>query len=78
MFSIKITAEVSVPNLDRHWVDVPCPVCELTTPATMGAVRCGDVIVCRGCHANVRLHDQMASFHRFKRRFARMLKSLEF
>jgi len=48
------------------------------TPATMGAVRCGDVIVCRGCHANVRLHDHMATFHRFKRRFARMLKSLEF
>jgi hypothetical protein len=75
MFRVQL--EVEVPNLDRFRLEVPCPLCELRTPTTMGAIRCGDMIVCRGCHSNLRLHDVMATFHRFKRRFTHMLKKLE-
>jgi hypothetical protein len=77
VFSVTITTKVTIPNLDRQWIEIPCPLCELTTPTTLGAIRWSDVVVCRGCHANIRLIDHMASFHRFKRKFAAMLKSLE-
>jgi hypothetical protein len=75
MFSVKIT--VSIPNLDRHPTAIPCPLCGLTTPSTLGAIRLGDTIVCRGCHANIRLHDHMAGYQRFKRFFEATLKSWE-
>lgn len=58
-------------------MEVPCPLCDLTTPTTMGAVRLGDTLVCRGCHSNIRLHDHMGGFQRFKRSFERTLKSWE-
>src|SRR5690242_16645084 len=75
VFSVKVS--VTVPNLDLLGMEVPCPLCELTTPTTMGSIRLSRTIICRGCHANIRLQDHMASFHRFKRMFEASLRSLE-
>lgn len=75
MFSIKVT--VTVPNLDQLSTQVPCPLCELETPTTMGAIRLCKTIICRGCHANIRLQDHMAGFHRLKRMLEESLRSLE-
>ena len=74
VLSLHLSAKI--PNLDRHRIEVPCPLCDLTTCTTMGAVRLGDTVVCRGCHSNIRLQDHMATFHRFKRKFETMLKQL--
>ena len=49
----KLTISVTVPELDRRWIEIPCPLCELKTPVTLGSIRLGDVIVCRGCHLRV-------------------------
>lgn len=73
----KVTLSVTVPNLDKHWISIPCPVCDMETPVTLGAVRLGDVVVCRGCHANIRLQDHLGALHRFERRFVKMLQSME-
>jgi hypothetical protein len=73
----KLTVSVKIPNLDKHWIRIPCPVCDLETPATLGAVRLGDVIVCRGCHANIRLQDHLGTLHRFERRLVRTLQAME-
>lgn len=67
MFSIKLT--ISIPDLDRHWIEIPCARCRLETAVTLGEVRLGGFTICRGCHANVHLVDDMASYHRIKRRF---------
>jgi hypothetical protein len=73
----KLTISVSVPELDRRWIEIPCPRCELETPVTLGSIRLGDVVVCRGCHSNIRLQDQMAALHSFRRRFTKLLKGME-
>jgi len=77
MFSVRISVQISVPNLDRLPLEVPCPVCQLTTPITYGAVRLGDVVICRGCHANIHLKDELGSHHRWKRTFERIMKNWE-
>jgi hypothetical protein len=73
----KISISVTVPNLDKRWIDVPCPLCALETAVTLGAIRLGDVVICRGCHANIRLQDHLGALHKFERWFKRAFKSLE-
>ena len=73
----KLSISVTVPNLEKRWLRIPCPVCELETPVTLGAIRLGDTIICRGCHANLRLDDHLGALHRFERWFARTLKRME-
>lgn len=73
----KISVSVTVPNLDKHQMSVTCPLCDLDTPTTLGAIRLGDTIVCRGCHSNIKLEDHLGGYHSFRRWFAQSLKDLE-
>lgn len=73
---LKLTISVEIPNLDKRSIDVPCEACGLETPVTLGAIRLGDVIVCRGCHANIRLHDHLGALQRFERRLKKLLSSI--
>lgn len=73
----KLTISVSVPELDRRWIEIPCPRCDIRTDVALGAVRLGDTVVCRGCHSNIRLQDHMAFLHSFRRRFTKLLKGME-
>ncbi len=64
----KITVTGSIPDLDRRWIDVDCPNCRLATPASLRDVRLGNVIICRGCKANIRLLDHLGEYHRMRRK----------
>jgi hypothetical protein len=75
MFSISI--KVTIPNLDKRVIEVPCPVCKLHTWVRLGEIRRRDFAICRGCHANILLVDHLGQLHRFTRSFARILRSLE-
>jgi len=72
MLKVKITGSFKAPNLDKRWIEVPCPACRLRTPASLRDVRLGNTIICRGCKANIRLIDRQGEFHRARQRFERM------
>ncbi|MGD0220674.1 MAG: hypothetical protein ABSC73_09515 [Acidimicrobiales bacterium] len=73
-FSIKV---INIPDLDRHQIEVKCPVCMLHTWVKLGEIRRRDFVICRGCHANILLEDYLGSVHRSVRSFEQMLKGLE-
>jgi hypothetical protein len=74
MFGLSI--RISIPNLDRREIDIPCPRCRLRTTATLGDVRVGGFIICRGCKANLNLRDRLGAYHSFRRQFERMFSQL--
>jgi len=45
--------------IDSAPIDFPCPRCAFHNRATIKQVRLRDVVICRGCKANIRLEDQM-------------------
>lgn len=45
--------------LDRAGLEAPCPRCGFYNGFTFRQARLQDVIICRGCKANVRLDDHM-------------------
>jgi hypothetical protein len=69
------------PSLDRHQVEIKCPRCRLHTWVSFAQARRRDVVVCRGCHANIALRDDRASVHRAVRlidtAFENLLKAFE-
>lgn len=74
MISVQVTG--GLPDLDRHWIDVDCPHCRLATPASLRDVRLGNVIICRGCKANVRLVDHLGEYHRVRRKLERAFRQM--
>ena len=46
-------------TIDHVEIDVPCPVCDFTNPASIQQIRTRDVLICRGCKTNVQLDDHM-------------------
>jgi hypothetical protein len=72
-------------NLDRHRIEVPCPSCDFHNPIILRQARLRDVIICRGCKANIHLDDQMneckkalRSIRRAMNEFEQTLKNLSF
>ncbi len=41
----------------RSWQTVECPLCGIENDAQLASVVRGDAILCRGCHAQIRLID---------------------
>lgn len=75
VFRLSIT--VDVPDMDKRPIEIPCPRCELHAWVRLGDIRRRDFVICRGCHATLRLEDHLGEVHRFVRKFTRTLKSLE-
>ena len=73
-FSLKI---INIPDLDRHQIEVQCPVCLLHMWVNLGEFRRRDFVICRGCHANILLEDHLGQVHRSVRDFEQMLKGME-
>ncbi len=64
---LSLSIQVSFPNLDRRWIELPCPYCRLETAVTLGDVRRCGIAICRGCHANIHLEDHLGCYQRAKR-----------
>lgn len=54
-------------DLDPISVDLVCPRCNFYNPATIKQIRLNDVIICRGCKANIQLVDQMGEVGKAQR-----------
>ena len=74
MFDLKVT--VTMPDLSRRWLDVPCPRCSVATPVQFRDIELRRVIVCRGCKSNIRLVDQWDSFYRMRRKLEDMIRNM--
>jgi len=73
MFELSIS--VSIPDFDKHPVEVDCPYCKLHTWVTMGEIRRRDISICRGCHRNIILEDYLGSFQRSIRNIQNQLRN---
>lgn len=72
-------------NLDKHRIEIPCPSCGFYNPIVLRQARLRDVIICRGCKANINLDDQMnecrkaiRSIRRAINQFEQSLKNINF
>lgn len=64
-------------NLDKQTIEFECPDCAFTNPIYLKQARLRDVIICRGCKANIHLDDQMNECRKTIRQFKRSLRELE-
>src|SRR5271157_6432148 len=58
MFGVKARIVGGI-NLDKLEVEVDCPRCKFPNPIWLKQARLRDVIICRGCKANIQLDDSM-------------------
>lgn len=63
MFGIKVDLQSDL-DLDAFEVEIECPRCSFTNPVWMKQARLRDVIICRGCKANLQLDDGMNSIRK--------------
>jgi len=64
-------------NLDKHIVQIKCPRCAFTNPVSIKQIRLGDVTICRGCKANIRLQDHMNTTKKAVRSINRAMAELQ-
>jgi hypothetical protein len=76
MFGIEMTLEGAI-NLDKFEVEVDCPRCGFANPIWLKQARLRDVVICRGCKANVRLDDSMNTVRKAHRAVRRAMQDLQ-
>ena len=64
-------------DLDRLEFEVDCPQCRFATRIFYRDARLRDVLICRGCKANIQLDDHMNACRKARRQFHRALQDLE-
>lgn len=63
--------------IDRSWVPVACPSCGIENDCRIQQMRFQEVIICRGCHATIHLHDEHVSMERADRKLDRAFEDLK-
>lgn len=63
--------------LDNVSVSVACPICEFQNPFTIRQARWRDMIICRGCKANIQLDDQMNECRKAVRQVTRAIQEFQ-
>jgi len=75
MFEIQIKLQGDI-EPDRFEVEVECPCCGFFNPIWLKQARLRDVVICRGCKANIQLDDAMNSVRKARRSIRRQMKAL--
>ena len=75
MFRIEARIEGGI-NLDKFEVEVDCSRCHFANPIWLKQARLRDVIICRGCKANIQLDDSMNTVRKGVRSVHRALDQL--
>jgi hypothetical protein len=63
-------------NIDKFEVDVDCPRCNFANPIWLRQARLRDVVICRGCKANIQLDDGMNTLRKAYRSIRRSMQEL--
>ena len=61
-------------NLDKIEVNVDCPRCNFANPIWLRQARLRDVVICRGCKANIQLDDGMNTVRKAYRSIRRAMQ----
>jgi len=64
-------------NLDNIEIEFKCPKCGFSNKVTLKQVRLGQVVICSGCHANIKLIDKDASTQRAIEEIEKSVEDLE-
>lgn len=64
-------------DLDPIEIDMECPRCSFYNTASIRQIRLNDVLICRGCKANLQLLDYMASVTTARQRIMRAVRDLQ-
>jgi hypothetical protein len=64
-------------DLDRFEFEVECPKCSFASKIFYRDARLRDVLICRGCKANIQLDDQMTECRKARRQFHTAIHELE-
>lgn len=64
-------------DLDRIEFEVECPKCNFATKIFYRDARLRDVLICRGCKANIQLDDQMNECRKARRQVQATMRELE-
>lgn len=64
-------------DLDPVTLDATCPRCGFLNDFTIKQVRLRDVVICRGCHSNVKLDDQLNTVRRARGNLKRVTGDLD-
>ena len=63
-------------DLGKIEVEVECPRCSFYVPIWVKQAKLGDIVICRGCKANIRLDDHMNSVRKAVRSVQRAMDDL--
>ena len=63
--------------IDNTPVSAACPICEFHNTFTIKQARLRDMIICRGCKANIQLDDEMNECRKVTRQIERAITELE-
>lgn len=64
-------------DIDRFEFEVKCPRCSFATKIFYRDARLRDVLICRGCKANIQLDDRMNECRKAKRQINAAMQELE-
>ena len=64
-------------NIDRFGFDIECPRCQFATRIQYRDARLRDVLICRGCKANLQLDDHMNECRKVRKQFNAAMRELE-
>ena len=64
-------------DLDRFEFEIECPNCCFSTKIRYRDARLRDVLICRGCKANIQLDDHMNECRKARRQVAEAIRDLE-
>ena len=64
-------------DIDNHKIDIHCPSCHFFNTVTLKQVRLRDVVICRGCKANISLEDHLNMTRKTIRSFQRAMRQIE-
>lgn len=78
MFSIKVSVQGDPGRiLDKQTLSFPCPSCGFYNDIFFRQVVLRDTIICRGCHANIRLDDQMDEARKARKKIRAIFRGIE-
>lgn len=64
-------------EIDTLSADIQCPSCHFSNTVTLKQIRLRDVVICRGCKANIRLEDHLNTARKTVRSVQRAMRELE-
>ncbi len=64
-------------DLNKHKVEITCPICRFLNPVTLKQVKICSIIICRGCKSNIQLQDHFNTVKKALKSMNRELEALE-